>query len=33
MQTCFENGNDKLYIDIKLTCIEHDINKMFSKID
>ena len=32
MQTCFENGNDKLYIDIKLTCIEH-INKMFSKID
>ena len=32
MQTCFETGNDKLHIHIKnKTCIEHDINKMFSK--
>ena len=60
MQTCFETGNNKLYIQIKnkiihcprihyrypdirkigigccgfrSTCIEYDINKMFSKID
>ena len=33
MQTCFESGNDKLHIHIKnkTNCIEHDINKMFSK--